>query len=250
MIVQDLEDIKKLKVIGHIVAECLDMMMKEAKPGMSAWELDQLAKAFFERKGARSAPVLTYNFPGQTCISVGREAAHGIPHKDKILKTGDLVNIDVSAEKDGYFGDTGGSFFLGSGENPYKDLLKATYEAREVALDEMRSGNPFRSLGQAIEKVADQYGLTIIENLGSHGVGSKLHEAPEFIASFEDKKDKRKFEENMVVTIEPFLSTGAWAVDEESDGWTLTTPEKYRTAQYEHTVVITKSNPLIMTLLD
>lgn len=247
MSIQSDYDLIALKKIGKIVAQCLQHMGSRLEPGMTTLEIDELGKAFLEKHGARSAPKLVYNFPGTTCISVNEEAAHGIP-RDKVLAAGDLVNIDVSAELNGYFADTGGSFIIPPESNLKKNLCLATKRALEMALSVARAGQPLNVIGRAIETQARKHKLTIIENLGSHGVGRALHEEPDFIPGYYDPKDKRVLKENQVITIEPFLSTGAREVFDTGDGWTLATSKKYLTAQYEHTMVITKGMPLIMTL--
>ena len=247
MSIENENDLIALRKIGKIVAQCLQFMGSKLEPGITTFELDQLGQAFLEKHGARSAPKLVYNFPGTTCISVNEEAAHGIPGK-KILGAGDLVNIDVSAELGGYFADTGGSFIIPPESNLKANLCLATKRALEMAMRAAQAGQPLNAIGKAIEKEAHRNNLTVIENLGSHGVGRALHEEPEFIPGYYDRKDKRILQENQVITIEPFLSTGAREVFETGDGWTLATAKRYLTAQYEHTIVITKGKPLIMTL--
>lgn len=251
MLIDSEQDLICLRKIGAIVADCLLHMASRLASGITTRELDEVGRIYLESHGARSAPVLTYNFPGTTCISVNEEAAHGIPGA-KILRAGDLVNIDVSAELGGYFADTGGSFVVeapDSRESQIKrDLCLATQRALSLAIKEARAGRKLNLIGRAIEKEARRSKLTVIENLGSHGVGRALHEEPGFIPSFYDPKDERILLENQVITIEPFLSTGAREVFDTGDGWTLATSKKYLTAQYEHTLVITKGMPLIMTL--
>jgi methionyl aminopeptidase len=247
MSIENENDLIALRKIGKIVAQCLQYMGAKLEPGITTLELDQLGQVFLEKHGARSAPQLVYNFPGTTCISVNEEAAHGIPGA-RIFGAGDLVNIDVSAELGGYFADTGGSFIIPPESNLKSNLCLATKRALEMAMRAAQAGKPLNSIGKAIEKEAHRNNLTVIENLGSHGVGRALHEEPDFIPGYYDPDEKRILRENQVITIEPFLSTGAREVFETGDGWTLATAKRYLTAQYEHTMVITKGKPLIMTL--
>jgi methionyl aminopeptidase len=247
MSIENEYDLIGLRKIGRIVANCLQFMGSKLEPGITTREIDDLGKIFLDSHGAVSAPKLTYNFPGTTCISVNEEAAHGIPG-DKIFAAGDLVNIDVSAELGGYFADTGGSFIIPPESDLKRKLCLATKGALDSALQMARAGNKLNEIGRAIETVALQHRLTVIENIGSHGVGRALHEEPGFIPGYYDPKDRRLLKENQVITIEPFLSTGAKQVFDTGDGWTLATSKKYLTAQYEHTLVITKGFPLIMTL--
>ena len=246
MTIETQADIQKLKIIGKIVADTLKLMTKEAKVGMTTLELDEIGKSYLEKFGAKSAPKFTYNFPGTTCISVNEDIAHGIPG-DKKLKEGDMINIDVSAELDGYFADTGGSFVLGQSSNIQKKVMKATREALNAAMFVASAGKPINLIGKAIEKVARKHNLVIIENLGSHGVGRALHEDPEFIAPYFDPQDQRILKEGQVITIEPFLSTKTKWVAEANDGWTLFTDKGNIAAQYEHSMIITKHRPIILT---
>lgn len=246
MTIETQQDIVCLKIIGKIVADTLKLMMKEAKPGMTTHELDEIGRVYLEKFNAKSAPKFTYNFPGTTCISINEAIAHGIPD-NTVIKDGDLINIDVSAELDGYFADTGGSFVLGKSTDIQKKVMKATREALNAAIAAATAGAPLNLIGKAIEKVARKHNLKIIENLGSHGVGKALHEEPTFIAPYFDKNDKRILKEGQVITIEPFLSTKTTWVDEASDGWTLMTDKGNVAAQYEHTMIITKNRPIILT---
>lgn len=247
MSIESEADLIALRKIGRIVANCLQTMGKALEPGMTTRELDEIGRKYLELHGARSAPQLTYNFPGTTCISVNEEAAHGIPG-DKILRASDLINIDVSAELDGYFADTGGSFIIPPETDLKRNLCLATKRALKAAMKEASAGKFINGIGRAIELEARRSRLSVIENLGSHGVGRALHEEPGFIPGYYDPKDRRVLKEGQVITIEPFLSTGAREVFDTGDGWTLATNKKHLTAQYEHTMVITKGQPLIMTL--
>lgn len=247
MSIRSEQDLEGLRRVGRIVARCLHLMQSELEPGMTTAELDAIGGQYLAAHGARSAPQLTYNFPGHTCISVNEEAAHGIPGS-KVLRAGDLVNIDVSAELDGYFADTGGSAIIPPESKLHLQICAVAKKALERAMREARAGAKLNRIGRAIETAAAAHGFTVIENIGSHGVGRALHEEPGFIPGYYDKHDPRILQENQVITIEPFISSGAREVFENGDGWTLVTNPGIFTAQYEHTLVITKGKPLIMTL--
>lgn len=240
------KDLVGLRRVGRVVARCLLHMQSKLEPGITTFELDALAGEFFASHGARSAPKLTYSFPGFTCISVNEEAAHGVPGA-RILRAGDLVNIDVSAELDGYFADTGGSAIIPPEAKLHLKICAVAKRALECAIVEARAGVRINRIGLAIETEAVRNGLTVIENLGSHGVGRALHEDPAFIAGYYDKNDRRTLKKNQVITIEPFISSGAREVLDSGDGWTLVTSPGIFTAQFEHTIVITEGKPLIMT---
>jgi methionyl aminopeptidase len=246
MTIENDGDIDGLMRIGRIVAEVLDRMLDALEPGMTTAELDTFGRRLLEQHGARSAPELAYNFPGATCISINEEAAHGIPGA-RVIRAGDVVNVDVSAELDGYFADTGGTRVVPPVTPIKTRLCHATRTALNEAMKQARAGNKINQIGAAIERVARQHRFRIIENLGSHGVGRALHEEPESIAGYCDYRDRRVLREGMVITIEPFLSTKSRHVDEADDGWTLRGAPGNLSAQYEHTMIITRGAPIVVT---
>lgn len=246
MTIENQNDLDGLKRIGRIVSMVLHEMLQKIEPGMTTAQLDAFGAALLDGHGARSAPRITYDFPGATCISVNEEAAHGIPGARRI-EAGDVVNVDVSAELDGYFADTGGTRVVPPADVIDLRLCHATQLALEGAMQQARAGARINRIGKAIERVAKQHRFHVIRNLGSHGVGRALHEEPEHIAGFYDVDDTRVLREGMVITIEPFLSTRTTMVEQAADGWTLYGPPGTRSAQYEHTMVITRGQPIIVT---
>lgn len=247
MTIETDQDLVELKTVGAIVALILKQMMRQAEPGMTTLELDMIGKALFEKYGVQSAPKLTYGFPGHTCISINEEAAHGVPG-DRVMQPGDVVNIDVSAERNGYFADTGGSFIMPPSTPLKERLCYATRLALENAAHEVRAGRPLNRIGKAIQKVARQKGFKIIRNLCSHGVGRGLHEEPAEIPGYFEPRDTRVLTKGLVITIEPFLSTASRFVTEKDDGWTLAGEQGNLSAQYEHTLVVTNGRPILLTL--
>jgi len=246
MTIETHADVTALERIGRIVSMVLQQMLDAAEPGMSTRELDAIGARLLESHGARSAPQLTYDFPGATCISINEEAAHGVPG-ERVIRRGDLLNVDVSAELDGYFADTGGSRVIPPGNAVKTRLCHATRTALAEAMKQARAGAPINAIGAAIERTAKAYGFKVIENLGSHGVGRALHEAPEHIPGYYDANDRRVLEAGMVITIEPFLSTKSRVVTETGDGWTLVGAPGNLSAQYEHTMIITHGEPIVVT---
>jgi methionyl aminopeptidase len=246
MTIETQDDVAALKRIGKIVSHVLQAMLDAAEPGMTTRELDALGEQLLERHGARSAPKLTYNFPGSTCISINEEAAHGIPG-DRVIRAGDVLNVDVSAELGGYFADTGGTTVVPPTTPKKTRLCHATRTALAEAMKCARAGQPLNGIGAAIERTAKAYGFKVIENLASHGVGRALHEEPEQILGYFDPSDKRILQEGMVITIEPFLSTKSRIVTETADGWTLAGASGNLSAQYEHTMIITRGAPIVVT---
>lgn len=246
MVVSNDTELEALKEIGRICAATLNAMAAAMEPGMTTKELDDLGRKLLEDAGAQSAPETCYQFPGATCISVNEEAAHGIPGA-RVIRAGDLVNIDVSAELDGYFADTGGSRAVPPVSPVQQRLCHATRTALEHAMRRARAGAPISAIGQAIEQTARTHRFRIIRNLASHGVGRALHEEPTEIAGYHDPHDRRRLHEGMVITIEPFLSTKSTLVDEAGDGWTLVGAPGNLSAQYEHTMIITRGEPIVVT---
>jgi len=246
MTIETEDDVTALKRIGRIVSQVLERMLASAEPGMTTRELDAVGARLLEQHGARSAPQLAYGFPGATCISLNEEAAHGIPG-DRVIRAGDVLNVDVSAELAGYYADTGGTRVVPPTTAQKTRLCHATRTALELAMKQARAGQPLNGIGAAIQRTAKRHGFKVIENLASHGVGRALHEAPEHIPGYFDAADRRVLGAGMVITIEPFLSTKSRVVRETADGWTLVGAPGNLSAQYEHTMIITRGEPIVVT---
>ena len=228
------------------MAKTLESMQRYAEPGITTLELDQYGERLLAAAGAVSAPRKTYDFPGATCISINEEAAHGIPGPRK-LAAGDMVNIDVSAELDGYYADTGGSFLIPPSDTLKEKLCEATLRARAAGIKAARAGEPINKVSRAIQRAAQMQGFKVVRNLSSHGVGAALHEEPT-IRNYFDPRDTECLHAGQVITIEPFLSNCAHHVVELEDGWTLAGKPGSLFAQYEHTIVVTRGTPIIVTL--
>jgi methionyl aminopeptidase len=233
--------------VSEAVGLTLRQMRAFARPGMTTQALDAYGAELLRQYGARPAPQLAYGFPGCACISVNHEVAHGIPSATKVLCEGDLVNIDVSAELNGYYADNGGSFVLGQDTRQLQPLVEASKRGLRKALAQIRGGVLIANIGQIVETEARQPGYTVIKNLMGHGVGRSLHEAPYEIPSYYDRSNRGRFHKNTVVAIETFVSTKATYAHEKGDGWTLVTRDGSFVAQHEHTIVITDGQPLILT---
>lgn len=249
MTIETDEQLEALKSIGRICAITRDAMAAAMRPGMTTAELDEIGAKLLAEHGARSAPILTYDFPGATCISVNEEIAHGIPG-DRVLEEGDLVNIDVSAELNGVFADCGSSYVLGHGDKRLGALCRDGKKAMWAGINAVRAGAPLADIGEAIGKFAKKGGYTLIRNLASHGVGDSLHDEPGEIATWPDRSERRRIGNGLVFTIEPFLSLGGRMADQKSadDEWTLVARPAAPCVQYEHTVVATPRGAVVVTL--
>lgn len=247
MFIADESELIGLKSIGNIVAFVLKEMQHFSKPGISTKELDDFGTNILKRCGANSAPHLTYQFPGSTCISINNEFCHGIPSVNKILKVGDLINIDVSAEKNGFYSDNGASFVLGEDINGHQKLINASKEILRKAIYSIKNEIRISDIGYLIESEANLRGFKVVKNLTGHGIGRKLHEEPSAIANYQDNTNITRFKNNTVVAIETFISTNSNYAITLNDGWTMIGDKGGYMAQHEHTIIVTNDKPIILT---
>ncbi len=236
-----------IKKISEAVAITLKEMRNYSKPGMTARELDDFGGQILNDLGAKSAPRLTYGFPGWTCISVNNEVAHGVPSEKKILQEGDLINIDVSAELDGFWSDNGGSYVLGEDVNDHQHLVDTSKQILLQAIESIKGGVRISDIGQLIETEAKKYRYKVIRNLTGHGIGRSLHEEPHNIANYRDRFNRTRFKKNSVVAVETFISTHSTIAKTQNDGWTLIGDKGGYVAQHEHTIIVTDGIPIILT---
>lgn len=247
MSITRVEELIGMKKASEAVALTLKAMRNYAKPGMTTKELDNFGAKFLSEFGAKSAPYLTYGFPGCTCISVNNEFCHGIPSAKRVLKEGDLVNIDVSAELDGFWSDNGGSFVLGQDINQHQSLIEASREILHKAIYNIKGGVRISDIGHIMETEAKKRGFRVIKNLGGHGIGRSLHEQPDELLNYRNRFDQRRFKKNSVVAIETFIATTSSYTMELNDGWTMVGNKGGFMAQHEHTIVVTEGKPIVLT---
>ena len=236
-----------MKKASEAVAYTLKEMSSYARPGMTTKELDEYGAKVLSSFGAKSAPYLTYGFPGWTCISVNNEFCHGIPSDSRVLQEGDLINIDVSAELDGFWSDNGNSFVLGEDINQHQKLVDASKQILHKAIHNIKGGVRISDIGHLIETEAKKRGYKVIKNLTGHGVGRSLHEEPSEIANYRDRFNLTRFRKNTVVAIETFITTASSFAETLKDGWTMVGNKGGFMAQHEHTIVVTGGTPIILT---
>lgn len=229
------------------VALTLKEMRQYARPGMTTKELDEFGGQILKQLGAKSAPRLTYSFPGWTCISVNKEFCHGIPSHKTVLQEGDLINIDVSAELNGFWSDNGGSFVLGQDTHQHQKLIDASKLILHKAINNIRSGIRISDIGFLMETEAKKRGYKVIKNLTGHGVGRSLHEEPSEIANYRNRFNRTRFKKNSVVAVETFITTTSTIAKTLQDGWTMVGDKGGYMAQHEHTIVVTEGQPIILT---
>ncbi len=252
MIVESDKDLRGITRIGQLCGATLQHMLAHLEPGITTRQLDAIGAAYLQQHNAQSAPILAYQYPGWTCISVNEAVAHGVPD-DTVIQAGDVVNIDVSAVLEGYWGDTGASTMLPPTQPKVEKLFKITQEALYAGIEQARAGKPLFNIGKAIYRIAKRNRLTVLKQLNGHGVGRHIHEDPT-VFNFYHRQNRLKLREGMVMTIEPFFSSGRrdTIYTDSEDGWTLRTLDHSLSAQFEHTVVIRgiDEGPLLVTKVD
>jgi methionyl aminopeptidase len=239
-------DLAGLKRAGAVVAATLGELRRHVRPGITTRELDDVAARVFARHGARSGPILTYDFPGAICISVNDEAVHGIPGPRR-LRDGDVVKLDVTAELDGYYADACISLPVGKPRPATARMVTAAQVALRKGIAVARAGIPRNAIGAAVETEVERRGFTVLRELTGHGIGMSLHEAPT-VFNFHDPADDEPLTEGLVITIEPMIAAGDTEVRQLDDGWTLVTDGGSRSAHMEHTLVVRRdAPPLVLT---
>ena len=234
-----------LREIGRIVRETLDAVERETHTGVTTAQLDRVAAAVFADQGARSAPAMVYGFPGTILISVNDEVVHGIPGTRR-LDRGDVVKLDVTAEKDGYMADAARTVVLDGASDRAVRLRACAEAAFRQALTVARAGNQVSAIGRAIETEVRRRGFSVIRDLAGHGIGRTIHEPPS-VPNYFDHRQTDVLTAGMVIAIEPIISAGSWRVVDGRDGWTIRTKDGSAAAHYEHTVVITRDEPILLT---
>jgi methionyl aminopeptidase len=239
------EQLEKLKACGRIVAKALRAMRTAVRPGVTTAELAAIGAKVLADNRARSSPPLVYGFPGDVCISVNDEVVHGIPG-DRVLQPGDLVKLDLTAEKDGYHTDSAITVQVPPVSRAAGELRGCAERAFRQSLSGARSGNSVREIGRAVEREVRRRGFHVIRELGGHGIGRTIHEPPS-VPNFADPFNSARLTEGLVLTIEPIIAAGSSRITLDSDKWTVRTTDGSLAAHHEHTLVITRGAPILLT---
>jgi methionyl aminopeptidase len=239
------EELAGMRAAGEIVRLMLEVMKAQVRPGVTTAELDEAGAAVMREHGARSAPAMVYGFPGTSCISVNEEAVHGIPG-GRILKQGDLVKLDVTSEKDGFMADAAVTVPVGEVSHLGHQLVACAERAFGKAMLVARAGFRVSDIGRAVEREVRRSGFSVIRELGGHGIGRTIHEEPR-VPNFADPRANQILTEGLVITVEPIIAAGSGRAFLAKDGWTVTTADRKPSAHYEHTLVITRASPILLT---
>ncbi len=238
-------ELEKLRAIGRIVRLALDRCAASVRAGITTRELDEIGARVLAEHGAESAPPKVYGFPGALCISVNDEAIHGIPG-ERALEEGDLVKLDLVAEKDGFFADAAVTVAVGEVSARASALMRCAETAFQLAAKAARAGNRVYDIGRAVESETHRCGFRVLRELCGHGVGRTIHESPS-IPNYHDPRFKTRLTEGLVITIEPILAESTRYGELQDDRWTIRTADGSLSAHYEHTIVITKGAPVLLT---
>lgn len=245
MSIETPEELDGLRVAGKIVRRMLEAMKQFVRAGVTTREIDEVGAEVMRKEQANSAPALVYRFPGTSCISVNDEAVHGVPGH-RVIRDGDLVKLDVTIEKNGFMADAAETVAVGATSEQNRELIACARRAFEKAMWVARVGFRVNEIGRAFEREVQKQGFSVIHELGGHGIGRSIQEKP-FVPNYPDRRANQVLTDGLVITVEPIISAGQGAVVADRDGWTFRTLDGSPSAHYEHTIVITKGRPIVLT---
>ncbi|MBZ5573247.1 MAG: type I methionyl aminopeptidase [Acidobacteriia bacterium] len=239
------EEMEGMRAAGAVVRRMIEAMKQAVRPGVTTAELDEVGAAVMRQHGAKSAPQMVYQFPGTNCISLNEEAVHGIPG-DRAVQEGDLVKLDVTVEKNGFMADAAVTVPVGEISEETARLVACAERAFNKAMLVARAGFRVSEIGRMVEREVRRSGFSVIRDLGGHGIGRTIHEEPR-VPNFPDPDANQILTEGLVITVEPIIAAGSGRVALAKDGWTVRTLDGKPSAHYEHTLVITKGEPILLT---
>lgn len=242
-------ELQKMREAGKVTAAVLKLMTELVKPGVSTWELDAAAEKTIRSFGATPLFLGYYGFPGSICASINEEVVHGIPKKDRILKSGDIISIDTGARLDGFCSDAAITLGVGKVSDEAQRLMDVTKKSLFKAIGQVKPGNRLGDVQHAVETFAKSNGMGVVRDYCGHGIGRNMHEEPS-IPNFGTPGTGPLLEKGMVLAIEPMLTAGTFRVRELSDGWTVVTRDGSLAAHFEHTVAVTANGSEIFTAFE
>lgn len=241
------KDFKRLRVVGDIVARCFDYISPFIRAGISTAEIDRIVASFLKENDAKSSSLGYQGFPKHVCTSVNDVIVHGIPTDNEILKDGDIVNVDLTAEHKGFHGDASRMFMIGNVKPKARELVNVCQDALNSAIAVCAPGVPLSEIGRTIEAVVNPHGFSISHDFIGHGIGKVMHDEPGIYHWYDKKFDKVKMVPGLVFTIEPMLCEKSARAKLDADGWTARTADGGLSAQWEHTIGITEDGAEIFT---
>lgn len=245
MSIESEDDVQQLRRVGRVVGIVLAGLRGRVRPGVTTAQIDRHCADLLRRHGARSAPRIDLDFPGSLCISVNDEAVHGVPGS-RVVRAGDLVKLDLVAEMGGYYADAAITVAVPPVSPTRRRLVACVERAFERALANVRVGGLIRDLGAAVESTARRDGFRVLASLGGHGVGRAIHEEPH-IPNLSLRGDSRRLTAGLVIAVEPILCAGSGEVIEADDGWTVKTADGSLAVHHEHTLIVTRRGPVVLT---
>lgn len=240
-------EIEKMRRAGRLAAQLLDHLSSMVQSGVSTLEINDEAERWTKAHGAKSAPLGYHGFPKSICTSINEVICHGIPNAEQILQDGDIINIDVTPILDGYHGDTSRTFFVGTPSPVAKKLVEVTKECLDRGIAQVKPGARIGDIGAAIQEYAEENSFSVVRDFVGHGVSNIFHTAPQ-VPHYGKRGKGKKLRPGMVFTIEPMINEGTWEAETLDDGWTALTKDRKLSAQFEHTVAVTKDGVEILTL--
>lgn len=248
IVLRTAREIEMMRKACQISAEALQVAGEAVKPGITTYEIDRIAYKYIKKQGAEPN-FLNYNgFPATACISINDEVIHGIPSKKRVLKEGDIVSIDLGAKVNGYNGDNAATFAVGNITESAKRLCDTTRESLYKAIEQAVAGNRIGDIGFAVQSYCEERGFSVVREYTGHGIGTHLHEDPS-VPNYGTQGRGQRLLPGMIIAIEPMINEGSKAVKCLPDGWTVKTLDGKLSAHFEHTVAITKGEPIILTKL-
>jgi len=243
--ITDAKELEGLRAAGVVVRKMIEAMKQAVRAGVTTAELDEVGAGVMRQHGAKSGPQMVYQFPGTNCISLNDEAVHGIPG-ERVVQDGDLVKLDVTVEKDGFMADAAVTVAVGEVPEASRKLIECAERSFEKAMLVARAGFRVSEIGRVVEREVRRNGFSVIRDLGGHGIGRTIHEEPR-VPNYADPAANSILTEGLVITVEPIIAEGAGRAVLAKDGWTVRTADGRNSAHYEHTLVITKGEPILLT---
>lgn len=249
ILVKTPDEIKLMQEANQIVAEVLCLMQDSVAPGISTFELDQMAEDLCRKRYSTPAFKGYHGFPSSLCVSLNEEVVHGIPSRKRKLKKGDILSVDFGVLYKGFYGDSAVTIPVGKIKNETHKLLKATKKSLDLAIEQVVIGNRISDISKAVQEYVESKGYSVVRQFVGHGIGSSLHEGPE-IPNYVQSGQSPRLIEGMVIAIEPMVNLGTHKVKVLRDGWTVITADKKPSAHFEHSIAVTADGPLVLSARD